>query len=95
MASTPVRTHTSRAPAQDLVNHCLTVDPKKRFTAKQVLSFKWIQGHAPDTAIDRDCLKKFQASRKLKAAAAKIMAMKKTNIANLATAAKAQAEVGK
>jgi len=77
--------------AKELVQKCLTIDPKARFTAKQVLEHPWIQGNAPETAIDMGNLRKFQASRKLKAAAAKIMAMKKVNLANITAAAKAKA----
>jgi len=77
--------------AKDLVRSCLVVDPVKRYTAAQVLAHPWIKGNAPDTAIDLNNLRKFQATRKLKAAAAKIMAMKnKSNLASLAIAAKAQ-----
>lgn len=65
--------------------------PAGSFTAKQVLEHPWIQGNAPETAIDMGNLRKFQASRKLKAAAAKIMAMKKVNLANITAAAKAKA----
>jgi serine/threonine protein kinase len=33
--------------AKDLVNKLLVVDPKKRFTAAEVLKHKWVQGNAP------------------------------------------------
>jgi len=73
--------------AKDLVKACLTVDPTKRATAQTVLAHPWINGNAPDVAIDIGNLRKFQAARKLKAAAAKIMAMRSAGIANLARAA--------
>ena len=63
--------------AISLVRGLLTVDPKKRLTAKDVLGHEWIRGAAPHTAIDTSQLKKFNASRKLKQAAQKIMAMKR------------------
>ena len=67
----------------------LTVDQAKRLTAEDVLKHQWICGNAPDTALNTSQLKKYNASRKLKAAAAKIIAQKK-NIANLVAAAKLQ-----
>jgi len=62
--------------AKDLVQGLLTVDPKKRLTAKQVLDSKWVSGSAPDTSLSgaRDNLKKYNATRKLKKAAQGIMA---------------------
>jgi len=53
--------------AKDLVKACLTVDPTKRATAQTVLAHPWINGNAPDVAIDIGNLRKFQAARKLKA----------------------------
>ena len=53
--------------AKDLVKACLTVDPTKRATAQTVLAHPWINGNAPDIAIDIGNLRKFQAARKLKA----------------------------
>lgn len=76
--------------AKSLVKGLLTVDPKKRLTAEDVLKHPWISGEAPDVKIDVAQLKKFNASRKLKAAAAKIIAAKKKNMANLVAAAKLQ-----
>ena len=52
--------------AKDLVKRCLTVDPKKRITAGEVLKFPWICGNAPDVAIDLTNLKKFQVARRLR-----------------------------
>jgi len=75
--------------AKDLVKGLLTVDPKMRLTAEQVLRDPWICGNAPDTVINVSQLKKYNASRKLKAAAAKIIAQKK-NLANIVAAAKLQ-----
>jgi len=61
--------------AKDLVKGLLTVDPKKRLTAEQVLATTWVGGAAPDTKLDmRDNLKKYNATRKLKKAAQGIMA---------------------
>ena len=64
------------ADAKDLVKKLLVVDPKKRFTAEQVLKHKWIQGHAPKTQLNLtvDAMKKFNARRKLKRAAMGILA---------------------
>ena len=53
----------------------LTVDPKKRATAKDVLSHSWICGNAPTTKLDTEQLKKYNATRKLKKAAQKLMAL--------------------
>jgi len=75
--------------AKDLVKGLLTVDPAKRLTAEDVLKHQWICGNAPDTALNTSQLKKYNASRKLKAAAAKIIAQKK-NLANIVAAAKLQ-----
>lgn len=63
--------------AKDLVKRLLTVDPKRRITADQVLNDSWVQGHAPDEdlANTRKELQKLQASKKLKKAAKKIMAL--------------------
>jgi len=62
--------------AKDLVKGLLTVDPKKRLTADQVLQSKWVSGSAPNTALTgaADNLKKYNATRKLKKAAQGIMA---------------------
>lgn len=63
--------------AKNLVRGLLTVDPTKRYTASDVIKAKWIQGHAPETSIDTANLKKYNASRKLKKAAKKLIAMQK------------------
>merc|ERR1719482_1274387 len=47
--------------AKDLVKRMLTVDPKKRATAKDVLSHRWICGNAPTTVLNTDQLKKYNA----------------------------------
>jgi len=78
--------------AKELVKGLLTVDQKKRFTAKQVMAHPWICGNAPDTAVNTQQLKKFNASRKLKAAAAKIILLKKKGLGDLVKAAKMQEE---
>uniref|UniRef100_A0A915A9A1 Calcium/calmodulin-dependent protein kinase type II n=1 Tax=Parascaris univalens TaxID=6257 RepID=A0A915A9A1_PARUN len=59
--------------AKNLIDSMLTVNPKKRITAEQALKVPWICNrervasvmHRQDTV---DCLKKFNARRKLKAA---------------------------
>jgi len=75
--------------AKQLVKGLLTVDPKKRLTAEQVIAHPWVTGDAPSNPLKIDQLKKFNASRKLKAAAAKIIAAKK-NLSNVVAAAKLQ-----
>jgi len=63
--------------AKDLVKKCLTVDPKKRITAKEVTNHPWIRG-ASDNALDvAKNLKKYNATRRLKAAAKQIMAVER------------------
>jgi len=68
--------------AKTLVQRMLTLDPKKRATAKDVLKTKWCQGDSASG--EDDCmkgakanLKKYNASRKLKKAAKNIMALNK------------------
>ena len=63
-------------PAKDLVNGLLTIDPKKRLTADQVLKDPWINGNAPKDQLPETIksLKKYNASRKLKKAALGVMA---------------------
>ena len=63
-------------PAKDLVNGLLTIDPKKRLTADQVLKDPWINGNAPKEELPDTIksLKKYNASRKLKKAALGVMA---------------------
>ena len=46
-----------------------------RATAKDVLAHPWVCGNAPSTAIDVNNLKKLQATRKLRKAGAKLMAL--------------------
>ena len=86
--------------AKQLVTRLLTVDPKARLTADGIVTCasgkekdkewaKWMMGMAPSALIDTTNLKKLQASKKLKAAAKKIMAAQKFgNIAKLTAAAK-------
>jgi serine/threonine protein kinase len=54
--------------AKDLVNNLLVVDPKKRYTAEQALSHRWIVGSAKQTELSdaMRSLKKYNAHRKLK-----------------------------
>jgi len=65
--------------AKGLVKGMLTVDPKKRLTAKQVYSNEWVGGKASDAALPGvgGNLKKYNATRKLKKAAQGIMAAAK------------------
>jgi len=62
--------------AKNLVNGLLTIDPKKRLTADQVLENAWISGKAPREELPETIksLKKYNASRKLKKAALGVMA---------------------
>ena len=62
--------------AKDLVRRLLTVDPKKRITASQTKQDPWMS-KAGATPIGLDNLKKFQASRKLKKATKKLMALQR------------------
>jgi len=67
--------------AKDLVRKMLTVDPKKRYSAADVLAHKWICGDAPNNAISTDNLKKLQATKKLKLAGKKLMALNRLKLA--------------
>jgi len=62
--------------AKTLVQVLLTIDPKQRATAEDVLKMHWITGNAPsnDLAGAKGALKKYNASRKMKKAAAALMA---------------------
>ena len=62
--------------AKALVRRLLTVDPKKRITASQTKQDPWMS-KAGATPIGLDNLKKFQASRKLKKATKKLMALQR------------------
>uniref|UniRef100_A0A7S3EVM3 Protein kinase domain-containing protein n=1 Tax=Haptolina ericina TaxID=156174 RepID=A0A7S3EVM3_9EUKA len=66
--------------AKDLVKGLLTVDPKKRLTAEQVIQSSWVSGNTasatPLPGISQN-LKKYNATRKLKKAAQGIMAAKR------------------
>lgn len=65
--------------AKNLVQALLTIDPKKRMTAEQVLKYPWITGDAPSTDLEatKKMLRKHNAVRKLKKAAHGIMAQKR------------------
>jgi len=65
--------------AKDLVRKMLTVDPKKRYTAVDVLKHKWIANNS-DSPLDLAQLKKYNASRKLKKAAQKLMKLQKAGL---------------
>ena len=67
--------------AKQLVRAMLTVDPKKRITAEEALHHPWICGNAPNVAIDTDNLKKLQATRKLRKAGQKLMAINRMKVA--------------
>ncbi|KAF3618327.1 Calcium-dependent protein kinase 17 [Capsicum annuum] len=65
--------------AKDLVRKMLTVDPRQRLTAMQVLNHSWIKedGEAPDTPLDNVVLhrlKQFRAMNKFKKVALRIIA---------------------
>jgi len=65
-------------PAIALVKRMLTVDPKKRITAKQVLSDPWILNPgATDLGAVPGTMKKYNATRKLKKAARRIQMLQK------------------
>ena len=57
----------------------LTVDPKKRITAEAAMTHPWI-GKASDNKLGVDNLKKYQASRKLKKATKKLIAMQRMKL---------------
>jgi len=73
--------------AKDLVRAMLTVDPKKRITAENVGKNAWIKdclSGDPKYAVKLDAvsnLKKYQAAKKLKKAAKKLMAIQKMRLA--------------
>jgi len=67
--------------AKDLVRRMLTVDPKKRITAAEVLKHPWICGNAPNVAIDTSALGKYQATKKLRKAGQKLMAINRMKLA--------------
>ncbi|KAM7502414.1 hypothetical protein LguiB_001318 [Lonicera macranthoides] len=65
--------------AKDLVKKMLTVDPKQRMTAREVLNHPWIKedGEAPDTLLDNAVLgrlKQFRAMNKFKKVALRVIA---------------------
>ncbi|KAJ0977969.1 hypothetical protein J5N97_013443 [Dioscorea zingiberensis] len=67
------------AGAKDLVRKMLTIDPKQRITAFEVLNHPWIKedGEAPDTPLDnavQSRLKQFRAMNKFKKAALRVIA---------------------
>ena len=67
--------------AKDLITKLLTVDPEKRYSAEQALHHPWIDLHEDKLASDLNNnlaeLKKYQASKKLKAAGRAVMAINK------------------
>jgi len=68
--------------AKDLVRKMLTVDPKKRISAADVLKHKWVAG-AAQSAVQLTTaqaqLKKYNVTRKFKKAALLVMGMGKLN----------------
>ena len=65
------------------MKRCLTVDPTKRFDAAQVMGHKWI-GNNNTNALNLDQLRKYNATRKLKKAANKlIMAQRAMSLAKV------------
>ncbi|KAH7667305.1 Non-specific serine/threonine protein kinase protein [Dioscorea alata] len=67
------------AAAKDLVKKMLTVDPRQRITAFEVLNHPWIKedGEAPDTPLDNavlNRLKQFTAMNQFKKAALRVIA---------------------
>ncbi|KAL4296516.1 hypothetical protein GQ457_12G026470 [Hibiscus cannabinus] len=65
--------------AKDLVKQMLTLDPKKRLTAVQVLRHPWIKvdGEAPDTPLDNSVLnriRQFKAMNQFKKVALRVIA---------------------
>jgi len=56
------------AEAKDLISNLLVVDPRKRFTCRQVLNHRWITGSVPTTNLATTVtkLKEFNARRKWK-----------------------------
>jgi serine/threonine protein kinase len=67
------------AGAKDMVRAFLTVNPKKRLTATGAKSNKWIL-EAGEGVIALDNLKKYQASRKLKKATKKLIALQRLKL---------------
>lgn len=70
--------------AKNLISSLLTVDPRKRLTAKQALRNLWIKGDDDTLAkkgLDKnlESLKKFNAKRKFKAAVSTVVAVNKLN----------------
>src|ERR1700694_4196096 len=67
--------------AKDLVRHLLTVDPKKRYTAKQVLQHRWIAGNvASDKKFSNEQIKRLkmlQARKRLRRGVQMIIAVNK------------------
>jgi len=70
--------------ARNLIKSLLTVDPKKRLTAKLALENPWIRGDADslaknDLGKNLQSLKRFNAKRKFKAAVSTVVAVNKLN----------------
>ena len=65
--------------SKSLVQALLTLDPKKRMTADEVLKQPWVTGAASDAPLDsvQKSLRKYNATRKLKKAALGIMAQQR------------------
>jgi len=67
--------------AKELVKSLLCLDPKKRFTAEQVLENQWIQGNCPNMEKPlsgvQAAMKKYNANRRLRKAALGIIAQQR------------------
>lgn len=71
--------------AKDLIRNILVVDPRKRFTAEQILRHPWMQAEAsaiPDVALGGaiEQLKRFNARRRLKRAMNAVRSVVRTKI---------------
>jgi len=63
------------ADAKNCVRSMLTVDPAKRITATDAKKHAWIVSASPTAKVDTGDLKKYQATKKLKKAAQKLIAL--------------------
>jgi len=63
--------------AKNLIQGMMNPDSSKRFTIKQCLESPWITELQPDTELDPEALKAYQAKKKLKGAIRGIMATNK------------------
>lgn len=78
--------------AKNLISSLLTVDPRKRFTARMAMQNEWITGDdaklaKQDLGANLYKLRNFNAKRKLRAAVSAIIAMNRLNTLTAAFAA--------